>query len=56
MEMPAFPVSIGDGDLQGRFPPDRLVGFYTVDEIGSAAEGRERSWTVKPLIRIGTAR
>ena len=38
---------------QGRFPFDRLVEFYTLDQINQAAEDSEKGKTVKPIIRMG---
>lgn len=37
---------------QGRFPFDRLVRFYTFDEINQAVEDSERGITIKPILRI----
>lgn len=37
---------------QGRFPFDRLVKFYSLEEINQAAEDSERGITVKPIIRM----
>jgi aryl-alcohol dehydrogenase len=41
---------------QGRFPFDRLVKFYTLDQINQAAEDSEKGVTIKPVIRLGSAR
>src|SRR5690606_37409554 len=38
---------------QGRFPFDRLVEFYTLDQINEAAKDSEKGQTVKPIIRMG---
>lgn len=37
---------------QGRFPFDRLVKFYTLDQINQAAQDSEKGITVKPIIRL----
>ena len=39
--------------LQGRFPFDKLVRFYSFEEINQAAEDSEKGITLKPIIRIG---
>jgi aryl-alcohol dehydrogenase len=38
---------------QGRFPFDKLIKFYSFDEINQAAEDSEKGITLKPVIRIG---
>jgi aryl-alcohol dehydrogenase len=38
---------------QGRFPFDRLVRFYELDEINRAAEDAERGDTIKPVLSLG---
>lgn len=38
--------------LQGRFPFDKLVKFYSIDQINQAAEDSERGITIKPIIRL----
>ena len=35
---------------QGRFPFDKLVKFYTLDQINQAAEDSEKGITIKPII------
>ena len=37
---------------QGRFPFDRLVRYYSLDEINQAAEDAEKGATSKPVLRI----
>lgn len=37
---------------QGRFPFDKLVKFYTLDQINQAAEDSEKGGTIKPVIRL----
>jgi aryl-alcohol dehydrogenase len=37
---------------QGRFPFDKLVRFYTLDQINQAAEDSEKGLTIKPIIRL----
>ena len=39
---------------QGRFPFDRLVKFYTLDQINQAAEDSERGVTIKPIVRLAS--
>lgn len=39
---------------QGRFPFDKLVKFYTLDQINQAAEDSEKGITIKPIVRIGS--
>ncbi|GAB4424595.1 MAG: NAD(P)-dependent alcohol dehydrogenase [Chloroflexi bacterium OHK40] len=39
--------------MQGRFPIDKLVKFYTLDQINQAAEDSERGDVLKPVIRMG---
>ncbi len=40
---------------QGRFPFDRLVKFYSLDQINQAAEDSEKGITIKPIVRIGSS-
>src|SRR5690606_1076925 len=42
-----------DLHMQGRFPFDRLVGFYDFDQVNQAAADMESGAVVKPIIRIG---
>ncbi|RYE58414.1 MAG: NAD(P)-dependent alcohol dehydrogenase, partial [Hyphomicrobiales bacterium] len=44
-----------DLHLAGRFPFDRLVKFYALDQINQAAADSEKGVTLKPIIRIGEA-
>lgn len=37
---------------QGRFPFDKLVKFYALDQINQAAEDSEKGTTIKPIIRM----
>jgi|CXWL01.1.fsa_nt_gi aryl-alcohol dehydrogenase len=37
---------------QGRFPFDKLVKFYNLDQINQAAEDSENGITIKPIIRL----
>ncbi|WP_305728504.1 hypothetical protein [Nitrosospira multiformis] len=37
---------------QRRFPFDKLVKFYTLDQINQAAEDSEKGVTIKPIIRL----
>lgn len=38
--------------MQGRFPFDRLIKFYSLDDINQAAADSEQGVTVKPVIRM----
>jgi len=38
---------------QGRFPFDKMVKFYTLDEINEAMQDSETGKVVKPILRIG---
>jgi len=40
--------------LQGRFPFDKLIKFYTLDQINQAAEDSEKGVTIKPIVRFGS--
>jgi aryl-alcohol dehydrogenase len=37
---------------QGKFPFDKLVKFYTLDQINQAAEDSEKGVTIKPIVRL----
>jgi len=39
---------------QGRFPFDRLVKFYSLNQINQAAEDSEKGVTIKPIVRLGS--
>lgn len=39
--------------MQGRFPFDRLVRSYDLDQLDEAARDTGSGATVKPIIRIG---
>ena len=39
---------------QGRFPFDKLVKFYPLDQINQAAEDSEKGVTIKPIVRLGS--
>ena len=39
---------------QGRFPFDKLVKFYPLDQINQAAEDGEKGVTIKPIVRLGS--
>jgi aryl-alcohol dehydrogenase len=39
--------------VQGRFPFDRLIEFYELDEINEAARASEEGRVVKPVVRMG---
>jgi aryl-alcohol dehydrogenase len=38
---------------QGRFPFDRLIKFYSFDEINQAAADSETGVAIKPVLRMG---
>lgn len=38
---------------KGRFPFDRLVKFYNLDQINEAADDAEEGNTLKPVLRVG---
>lgn len=40
---------------QGRFPFDKLVKFYRLDQINEAAADSEKGITIKPIVRLGGA-
>ncbi len=39
---------------QGRFPFDKLVKFYNLEQINQAAEDSEKGITIKPIVRLGS--
>ena len=39
---------------QGKFPFDKLIKFYSFDQINQAAEDSEKGITLKPVIRISS--
>jgi aryl-alcohol dehydrogenase len=39
---------------QGRFPFDKLVKFYPLDQINQAAEDSEKGIMIKPIVRLGS--
>lgn len=41
---------------QGRFPFDRLVRFYRLEQINEAAADSQRGATIKPILRMEAAR
>jgi Zn-dependent alcohol dehydrogenase len=41
---------------QGRFPFDRLIRFYRLDQINQAAKDSEAGVTIKPVLRVTSAR
>ena len=38
---------------KGRFPFDRLVKFYDLDQVNEAADEAEEGTTLKPVLRMG---
>lgn len=47
-----FIPSLVDLYAQGRFPFDKLVKFYNLDQINQAAEDSEKGITIKPIVRM----
>ncbi len=41
--------------MQGRFPFDRLIRFYELDDINSAMDDMQSGTTIKPVIRMPSA-
>jgi aryl-alcohol dehydrogenase len=39
-------------NAQGRFPFEKLVKFYSLDQINQAAKDSENGGTIKPIIRL----
>jgi len=37
---------------QGKFPFDKLITFYNLEEINKAAEDSEKGVTLKPVLRV----
>lgn len=42
-------------NAQGRFPFEKLVRFYSLDQINQAAQDSENGVTIKPIIRLSSA-
>jgi aryl-alcohol dehydrogenase len=42
-------------NAQGRFPFEKLVKFYSLDQINQAAKDSENGGTIKPIIRLSPA-
>jgi aryl-alcohol dehydrogenase len=42
-------------NAQGRFPFEKLVRFYSLDQINEAAKDSENGGTIKPIIRLSPA-
>ena len=42
-----------DLNAKGRFPFDRLIKFYELEEIATAIHDSETGQTIKPVLRIG---
>jgi aryl-alcohol dehydrogenase len=42
-------------NAQGRFPFEKLVKFYSLDQINQAAQDSENGATIKPIIRLSPA-
>src|ERR1700745_1426606 len=39
-------------NAQGRFPFEKLVKFYSLDQVNQAAQDSEKGGTIKPIIRL----
>jgi len=48
-----FITKLVDFYLDGRFPFDRMLSFYTLDQINQAIADSEAGATIKPVIRMG---
>jgi aryl-alcohol dehydrogenase len=42
-------------NAQGRFPFEKLIKFYSLDQINQAAKDSENGGTIKPIIRLSPA-
>jgi aryl-alcohol dehydrogenase len=42
-------------NAQGRFPFEKLLKFYSLDQINQAARDSEKGDTIKPVIRLSAA-
>jgi aryl-alcohol dehydrogenase len=42
-------------NAQGRFPFEKLMKFYSLDQINQAAQDSEKGGTIKPIIRLSPA-
>lgn len=42
-------------NAQGRFPFEKLMKFYRLDQINQAAQDNEKGDTIKPIIRLSAA-
>jgi aryl-alcohol dehydrogenase len=42
-------------NAQGHFPFEKLLKFYSLDQINQAAQDSERGGTIKPIIRLSPA-
>ena len=42
-------------NAQGRFPFEKLMKFYSLDQINQAAQDSEKGDTIKPIIRLSAA-
>jgi aryl-alcohol dehydrogenase len=47
-----FITSLVEFYIQGRFPFDKLLRFYSLDQINQAAEDSEKGITIKPIVRL----
>jgi aryl-alcohol dehydrogenase len=41
-------------NAQGRFPFEKLVKFYSLDQINQAVQDGEKGGTIKPIIRLSS--
>jgi aryl-alcohol dehydrogenase len=42
-------------DAQGRFPSEKLMKSYNLDQINQAAKDSENGGTIKPIMRLSSA-
>jgi aryl-alcohol dehydrogenase len=42
-------------NVQGRFPFEKLIAFYSLDQINEAVQDSEKGDTIKPIIRLSAA-
>jgi aryl-alcohol dehydrogenase len=42
-------------NAQGRFPFEKLIKFYNLEQINQAAQDSEKGGTIKPVIRLSAA-
>jgi aryl-alcohol dehydrogenase len=53
--LPAVRAKYWNINAQGRFPFEKPVKFYSLDQINQAAQDSEKGGTIKPIIRLSAA-